>query len=239
MVAKIAHGIGELFITAGLVLLLFVAYELWGTGLQTARDQDAAAEQLSKQWADLPTVEPGTPGTPGTPGSSASEAPEPALANVPLGTGFAVIRIPRFGKGYHWVINEGVSRNGLKKGPGHYPKTAMPGEIGNFAVAGHRTTYGAPFNRAEELKPGDAIVIETGTTWYTYRVRSQEIVAPTALEVIAKVPHKPGATPTERLLTFTTCHPKLSAKQRLIVYGVLEARHSKRGGALPPALAAA
>jgi sortase A len=233
VVAKIANGIGELFITVGLVLLLFVAYELWGTGLQTARDQDAAAKRLSRQWADLPTIDPGR-----TPGS-ATATPEPGLANVPLGTGFAVIRIPRFGKGYHWVVNEGVSRSTLKSGPGHYPKTAMPGEIGNFAVAGHRTTYGAPFNRADELKPGDAIVIETGTTWYTYRVRAHEIVAPNATDVIARVPRNPHASPTERLLTFTTCHPKLSAKQRYIVYGVLDARHSKRGGALPPALEAA
>jgi sortase A len=236
VIAKISHGIGELFITVGLVLLLFVAYELWGTGLQTARDQSAAAKELSQQWADLPTVG----GPDAGPGSGSTSGPaEPGLDKVAIGDGFAVIRIPRFGTGYHWVIHEGVSRKVLKTGPGHYPKTAMPGEVGNFAVAGHRTTFGAPFNRAAELHPGDAIVIETGTTWYTYRVRSHEIVAPSALEVTAKVPHKPGATATERLLTFTTCHPKLSAKERYIVYGVLEARHSKRGGALPPALAAA
>lgn len=252
MVARIARTTGELLITAGLVVLLFVAYELWGTGVQTARAQRVAGDRLQAAW-DSGALLPGEGGTGdpvvGSPAPAAGAAPaaspapkpvRPAAAppDIPLGSGLARLRIPRFGSGYQWVIGEGISREVLKNGPGHYPGTALPGQLGNFVVSGHRTTYGAPFGGVAELQPGDAIVVETAKTWYTYRVRSHDIVDPTDIAVILPVPNQPGAQPSERLMTMTTCHPKFSAKKRYIVYSLLESALPKNAGARPPALGA-
>lgn len=263
MVAKVARTTGELLITAGLVLLLFVAYVLWGTGVQTARAQNSAENRLEASWRSggvLPgeTQEPagqvgsgadpaGSP-SPQAAGSSGGAAPSKgsapgrpaaAPANIPLGAALARLYIPQFGGGYQWVIGEGVSHEDLKTGPGHYPGTALPGQIGNFVVSGHRTTYGAPFGGLGELPPGAAIVVETAKSWYTYRLRSSEIVDPTQVSVTLAVPNQPGAAPTEALMTFTTCHPKYSAKQRLILYSVLESTLLKSAGVRPTALGAA
>lgn len=253
MISKVVRTTGELLITAGLVLLLFVAYELWGTGVHTARAQAAAQDKLEQTWASGglfpgeleipgPTVgpDPGDPSgspsaSPSQPGPSARPTQPP---EIPLGTGLARLRIPRFGASYQWIVGEGVTVANLKDGPGHYPRTALPGQVGNFVVSGHRTTYGAPFSRVEDLQPGDAIVVETAKTWYTYRVRSSEIVEPTRVGVTLPVPNDPGADPTEALMTITTCHPRLSAKQRYIVYAGLDATLAKSTGALPPALGA-
>lgn len=250
MLAKFARTTGELLITAGLIVLFFVAYEVWGTGVQTANAQHAAAGRLEAAWAagtDLPGGSPGDdpvvasaqPGASRPPPAPPTEGRPPAPAkDIPLGTGLARLHIPRFGSSYKWVVVEGVSRENLKDGPGHYPGTALPGQVGNFVVSGHRTTYGAPFGGVAELQPGDAIVVETAKTWFTYRVRSHEIVDPTDVAVTFAVPGSQDAVPTERLMTFTTCHPKYSAKQRYILYSVLENALPKASGALPPALQA-
>ena len=119
------RGMGELCITAGLIVMLFVTYELWGTGRYTDGQQDRLGDELLKDW----------------------RASKVTTERVKLGRGLAMIRVPRFGKGYHYVVIEGVERKDLRKGPGHYPGTALPGQVGNFVVSGHRTTYSAPFNR--------------------------------------------------------------------------------------------
>ena len=121
----------------------------------------------------------------------------------------------------------------LKTGPGHMPGTAMPGQLGNLVVSGHRTTYGAPFSRLDELEVGDPVVVETRDAWFTYTVTGSEIVAPSAVEVAYPVPGQAGATPTRRLMTLTTCHPRYSARQRLIVSAELSATDAKTGP--PPA----
>jgi len=224
------RGLGQTLITVGVVVLLFVFYELQVTGLVTAREQGKLTEALESRWADpAPAPVPGAP----VPG-----APVAAPAPVELGQGLAVLRIPRLGEGWNDappVVVEGVSVEDLKKGPGHMPGTALPGEVGNVVLSGHRTTYGAPFNGFGELQPGDAVVVETRDTWFTYRITGSEIVAPDAVEVTYPVPGEPGATPTRKLLTMTTCHPKYSAQQRLIVSGELERSDPKSGGS-PPAL---
>ena len=104
---------------------------------------------------------------------------------------------------------------------------------GNVVLSGHRTTYGAPFERFDELQPGDAVVVETRDTWFTYTVRGSRIVAPTAIEVTYPVPGDRAAVPTRRLLTMTTCHPRFSARQRLVVTAELTATSAKAAG--PPA----
>jgi sortase A len=199
-VRLLIRSIGELCITAGIVVLFFVAYELWGTGTYTQAQQRKLGDELNRTWASA------------GPGKVTTE-------RVRLGHGLALIRIPRLGKNFHYVIIEGVSVADLRKGPGHYPGTAMPGRIGNFVVSGHRTTYLAPFNRLGELRAGDKILIDTRARQYVYQVTRKEVVKPSDVSVAAPVPEHPKADPTQRLITLTTCNPKYSAAQRLIVFG--------------------
>jgi sortase A len=219
----VVRGVGQTLITAGLVILLFVVYELWWTGFTTERDQRSLFNQLRNQWSH---------------GIS--------LANPPLGSGIAILRIPRFGPKYAFVIVQGTSTADLIKGPGHYVDTAMPGKRGNFAVAGHRTTYLHPFYNINELRPGNKIVLETRTMWFTYTVRNipgtnaryQEIVSPDDLPVAYPVPDQPdpALVPRLKVLTFTSCNPRYSAAQRIVVHGLLTEAQPRRDG-LPPALA--
>jgi sortase A len=210
------RGAGQLFITAGLIVLLFTVYEMYGTGITTSRQQSTLSRDLHERWRHPPN----RPGT---------------VAPTDLGTGLAVLRIPRLGKDWVKVVVEGVSPSDLRAGPGHYPGTALPGQVGNFAVAGHRATYGNGFLRMNEMRPGDAVVVETRDMWFTYHVSSSEVVDPTDLAVIAPVPDQPGVTPTRRMVTLTTCDPWFSATHRLIVHGVLVASLPKSAG-LPAAL---
>ncbi len=221
--ATALRGIGQTLITAGLVILLFVVYELYFTGLETAREQTALAGEIEALWGR---------------GGGSFTAPEDELEPIPIGSGLAVLRIPRFGRDWANVVVEGVQVDDLKRGPGHYPNTALPGRIGNFVVSGHRTTYGAPFNRVDELRAGDPIVVETRDRWYTYRVTTSEIVPPTAIEVTYPVPKQRDAKPTIARITLTSCHPKYSARQRIVVYGELDATDEKADGFVPAALAA-
>ncbi|MDQ1681979.1 MAG: sortase [Frankiaceae bacterium] len=228
-------ALGELLVTAGVIVLLFGAYELWGTGLYTAAQQDNLRAALNQSWAAASAGATPTQGPSPSPGTSTTapvKAPAFDITQVPIGSGLAVLRIPRFGADYQKVIVQGVGVEDLKRGPGHYPGSAFPGDIGNFVVSGHRTTYGAPFNRIDELKPGDPIVVQTATDWFVYRVTSSEVVPPTATDVINPVPHHGNEQPTKALLTLTTCNPKYSASQRLIVYAELDQRRPVADG--PP-----
>ncbi len=212
------RGVGQTLITFGVVVLLFCVYELWITGLYTNREQARLHRQLIQQWAAAPLP--------------ADHHP----ASLPLGSGIAIIHIPALGGDYQKVVVEGVAVPDLKRGPGHYPGTALPGQVGNMVISGHRTTYGAPFNRIDTLRPGDAIVLETRDSYFTYRVTGMQIVTPTSIEVTYPVPGHRGEVPTARLLTLTTCNPKYSAAQRLIVRAVLQSPFPKHGDLLPPAL---
>ena len=242
-VRTVLRGAGQTLITVGVVLLLFCVYELKVTNLVTARAQEQLADDLQAQWSTpvaAPSPVPTPFPVPTPPGAAAPPAPPPPPAPVPveLGSGIAVLRIPRLGD---WndrppVVVEGVTTADLKKGPGHIPGTALPGEVGNVVLSGHRTTYGAPFERFGELQPGDAVVLETRDTWFTYTVTGTQIVRPTAVEVTYPVPGDRGATPTQRLLTMTTCHPRFSARQRMVVSAELTATDAKRTGT-PAALA--
>lgn len=213
--ATALRGIGQTFITAGVVILLFVAYELWFTGFETAREQKRLTSAIEEEWRH---------------GAGSYTSPADLLKPIPIGSGVAVMRVPRFGRDWAKVIVEGVRLSDLKDGPGHYPGTQLPGQVGNFVVSGHRTTYGAPFNRVDELKAGDAIVIETRDTWYTYLVTTAEIVRPTAIDVTYPVPHAKDEKPKLAMITLTSCHPKYSARQRIIVYGALSETLPKSKG---------
>ena len=219
--ARRAVGVvGELLITAGLVVALFLAWQLWWTDVAAGSAQDDAVARLEQSFED-PTVRPtpGTPtGTPGTPSATrASVAPT-------LGEATAIIRIPRFGKDYAKPVYEGTEREVLDRGVGHYVSSAQPGELGNYALAGHRVTYGRPFNRIAELRPGDRIDIQTAAGHVVYIVQDSQVVTPDRGEVIAPVPGRPGARPTQAWLTMTSCHPEYSARERYVVHALLEGR---------------
>jgi sortase A len=190
--------IGTVMTGAGVLILLFVAYQLWGTGVYTSRQQDDLKAQFRTR---ATTVKPPTSGP------TTTTVPLP----TPTGEAVAIVRIPKIGA-EHAVV-EGVSLGDLRKGPGHYPETPLPGEAGNAAIAGHRTTYGAPFNRLDELSPGDKIEVTTARGAFTYQVQGTTVVKPSQVEVLAPTP--------DARLTLTTCNPKYSAKQRLVVVATL------------------
>ena len=181
----VAQRVGTALVGTGLFLFLFASYQLWGTDLVTDW------HQRSLKGDDRPPLAAATgPGLP-----------------VPAGDSVAVLWIPRID--LELGVVEGVGVADLKRGPGHYPGTPLPGEPGNAAIAGHRTTYGAPFSRLDELVPGDAILLSTRAGTSRYEVSDTLVVRPSQREVLAPTP--------DSRLTLTTCHPRYSAAQRLIV----------------------
>jgi sortase A len=252
--------VGEVLITAGLIMLLFVVYEVYVTDWISAGKQRDATAALDKEW------------------KAPADDPQRVdhLDGLKEGDGFAKMYIPSFGPDYHFTIVEGTTDKSLEVGPGHYTDTAYPGEPGNFAVAGHRVGKGAPFNDLDLLDSCDAIIVETKNSWYVYRVLpmsdevakwaqlkqtkprctetgpqgqaesvdplsgdyaqtiGKEIVKPSEGGVVAPVPHHPEVKRSKgeqaALLTLTTCHPKFSDKQRLIIHAKLVAQWKKDPG---------
>jgi sortase A len=224
--------LGELCITAGLLVLLFVVWQLWWTDIGADRAQSAARTALTHSWSTSPAHAPApTPGQP-APSAPAPAADPPVPAEPAQAQAFAVVHVPRFGAGWQVTAEQGVTTEDvLDDGVlGHYPGTAMVGGVGNFAMAGHRVTYGHPMKQIAELVPGDPIVVETGDAWYVYRVTGHEVVTPDRVDVIAPVPDAPGQTPTQRMITITACHPQFSAKFRYVVHGVLESWQPRSAG---------
>lgn len=191
--------IGRALITVGLLVLGFVAYQLWGTNVFANREQDQLKSEFQQQLkqAPPPTTAPGAP-------ADARVPPPEVVAGDALG----IMRIPRIG--VDQVVVSGINRDDLRKGPGHYPETPLPGQLGNVAIAGHRTTYGAPFYDLDQLEVGDQIEIQTLTGTYTYAVADKGVVKPSDVSVVAN-------TPGSAMLTLTTCNPRYSAKERLYV----------------------
>lgn len=218
VVSRATGVVGELLITAGVLLGLFVVWQLWWTDVVGQREQAAVVAGLgwSEVTGDTPRVDPGGPDR--TPFNA------PYLPQPEHGETFAVLHVPRWGADHAAPISQGITKEDILDvlGIGHYPGTAMPGQIGNFALAGHRATYGKPFNRAAELEVGDPLVVRTEDYWYVYRVTEYLVVLPHQVEVIAPVPGRPGEVPTVASMTLTTCHPMFSARERYIVHAELE-----------------
>ena len=209
MIRSVVRGIGKSLISVGVLILLFVVYQLWGTGLAHDRAQKSLRAKVARDLAaTLTTIPPST--IPGSPTTSAPPATVPAA--LAEGDWAALIAIPKIG--LDQVVVEGVGVEDLKEGIGHYPDTKMPGEQGNAALAGHRTTYGAPFNKLDDLVAGDEIRVTTRSGSFRYTVAEKKIVTPETVEVL-------DPTPDNRL-TLTTCHPKYSAEQRLIIVALLQ-----------------
>ena len=207
--------VGELLITVGVVLGLFVVWQLWWTDVHAGRVQEQIVAQLD--WADPPADD--------APVAQLRTDAPPALEEPAAdGDTIALLHVPRWDGHDPVTVRQGVDRPTILDtgSGGHYPGTAMPGGTGNFAVAGHRTTYGKPFNSVAELEPGDALVVRTPETWFVYRVTSHQIVLPEQVDVIAPVPGEPEAAPERAMITLTACHPMFSARERYIVHGELE-----------------
>ena len=207
---RVLTVLGRTFIGAGVLVFLFIAYQLWGTNFSESRNQDRLKDDVADLFAaaaeESPTVTTATPGKPAPPNTT--PAPPPA----PAGSAVAVIKIPKLG--VEKAVVSGTDVNDLKKGPGHYLNTPLPGQPGNAAIAGHRTTYGAPFGAINELVKGDPIQVATRQGRFTYRVTETKIVDPSDVSVLR--------TTKDNRLTLTTCHPRFSAAKRLIVVAVLD-----------------
>jgi sortase A len=199
--------IGELLVTVGMFLLLFVAYELWWTDLEGNAEQADVVQQMTQDFDDPNYV-------------------MPKAKNI--GDKYGLIYVPRFGKNWVKPIYEGVSLDILRKGPGHYSggkwddmDIADMGEVGNFAVAGHRTTWGAPFNKIATLKNGDYVIVTNGEKWFIYQIYDHTVVTPDQVQVVAPVPNHPRETATEAVMTMTSCHPEFSSRERYVQWAKL------------------
>lgn len=207
---------GEVLITFGIVVLLFAGYEIWGKSVIVNAYQNDLSQQLAEAWG--PTGDPTV-----TPSATPSSTPaSPAVQGTPI----AGLYIPQLDK--NWIVVEGVTQKDLRYAPGHYPTSALPGQLGNFSVAGHRNR--ATFWRLDELNDGDVIVAEDRDNWYIYRVTRNHIVKPSEVSVVAPVPGDAGAEPTDAMLTLTTCHPKFDNYERLIIHAKLDRTQAKSAG---------
>ncbi len=205
---RIVHVLGKLLMSVGFGILLFVAWELWATGIYTSGQQN----QLEREFDQLPVVFPPAKGPPS------------GFARR-LGPGDPVFRIRIPAINVRRVVVEGVGIEELRKGPGHYPqcrsgfvkplctgfREVFPGERGRVIVSGHRTTYGAPFWSLDKLNKGDEIITQTKWGSFTYEVVRKRVVLPTDATIITRS--------NKHEIVLTTCNPKFSAAQRLIVYG--------------------
>jgi sortase A len=235
--------VGRALMSAGVILLLFVAFQLWGTGISTAQSQDRLGQEFEAKLQDVQAAAAAAASTttttttaatvddsadtttttaPGLAELGADPAVQAELANLPPpteGDPIGKITIPAIGSDFWYV--EGVSLDVLRFGPGHFPSTPFPGQPGNAALAGHRTTFKAPFNRIDELNPGDPITIDTLQGRFTYEVLPQPnpnggpdighfIIYPDETRILDQ-------TEGENTLTLMACHPKYDLKQRIVV----------------------
>lgn len=204
--------IGELLLTAGLLIGLFVVWQVYYTDVIGQRQSESHLAEMS---------------LPEPPEQVA--APQEDLPPQPDGDGsvregdLGVLYVPTWGEQYREPIAEGASEAVIDNGyVGHYPETQMPGEVGNFALAGHRQSRGKPFRHVDSLNEGDPIIVRTEDAFYVYRVTDHRIVLPSQVEVLDANPHSPGEDPEEAMLTLTTCHPLWSTRERWIVHAELD-----------------
>src|SRR5262245_57066073 len=220
--ARVLGAVGRTCIAAGVLILLFVAYQLWGTGIREAQAQRKLENEFEQRLGDAgaSVADESAQGAGPTPSTTAPGPPPPAAAE---GDAVAHVRIPAIG--LDKIVVQGVTLEDLKRGPGHYPDTPLPGQPGNAALAGHRTTYGAPFNRIDELDPGDEILVTTVQGSFRYEVSDQLIVSPKEVGVLDDF--------GDNRLTLTACHPKYSARQRIVVLAALVGEAAPAANAPP------
>lgn len=220
-------------ITAGVLVGLFLGWQLGWNNFVFGAEQGAAAASQSDAWVKAAKAG-STDTTPTTP-----DAPTVDTTNYTNGQNFAVTFIPRFNETYPRAVAQGVGLdvlNSRKSGIGHYPKTQMPGEVGNFAIAAHRNIKGANWTTIQTLQVGDPIYVQTKDGWFTYRFRNFEYVQPTGVDVLLPVPQQPTVVAKDRIITLTTCNPLNDYRERIIAYGTFESWRALAEG-VPPEIA--
>jgi sortase A len=199
----VVRGLGIVLLVAGLGLLGWVGWQYFGTGITSNEKMGEAENALREQWTK----------------------PVPAETAAPTtGTPIVLLRIPKFGKDWEKPVLEGVGKDDLARGIGHYPQTQLPGRPGNFAIAGHRVTHGSPFRKLLELRKGDQVIVETGDAVYTYELDGSPrdlTVKPADNWVLEPVPGKPQETPTKSIITLTTCQDLFRSPDRSVAFGHL------------------
>lgn len=238
VINRVIGVIGELLITAGLVIVLFIVWQVWWTDIEANRYQSERVEELQQEFGVI---------APDAGIAPAQEGPPPEWESEPdYGATLGIMRIPEFGYDYAYTIINGTNMTEiLDTGAfGRYEDTALPGQVGNFATAAHRQTYGAPMLHVADLEEGDKIVVETPDTFLVYSIINEQIVLPSEVWTIAPDPFEAHAQmqgtgtlsePTRRLLTITTCHPPFVSNERWVVHAEFE-YWTKREDGMPEAL---
>jgi sortase A len=234
----IINIVGELFLTAGVLILLFLGWQLWLNDIIVGSSQSDAASALSKEWSlgtstPSPSASLAAPSPIAAPMVRPSKDAPPVIAKPASATAFATLLVPRLGADYGRTISQGVGLDVLNDsaaGIGHYPASQLPGAVGNFAVAAHRTTYGKSFHDINTFVPGDHIFVETKAGWYRYAYRNSVYVFPTGVDVLNAVPQMPQGITGDRIMTMTSCNPFFSAAERIVAYAVFDGWFPRSGG---------
>jgi len=206
----VVRGVGEVLITLGVLLLLLCVYQLWWTNIESAAAISLGRDEIQQDWRS--STDAATPDASPTP-----------LAEPGYGKGFGLLYIPRLkDKVWGLPISQGTGKDVLARGAGHYVGTAMPGGVGNFAIAAHRSTHDEPFANFPDLQVGDKVYVRTQQWWYVYTLRKDDAtLSPTDVWVVDPVPGKTGVPPTQKLLTMTTCTPRYGSTGRWAWWGEL------------------
>jgi sortase A len=211
VLATVVRGLAEVLLTIGALLAALAFYLLVWTNVQTAAAQKDLLQEFRSQ----------------------QQSPQSGpVARPDTGDGLNVLHIPRLGKDWTRVVVEGVDLKSLNSAPGHFPETALPGQVGNYAVAGHRATHGEPFADLDRLVAGDKVYVEAADGWFTYQVTWSRVIAPSQTEILAPVAGNPGQAPTARTMTLVTCNPRWGSTERLVVGAQLVEQRSLAAG--PP-----
>ncbi|WP_167050722.1 class E sortase [Salinibacterium sp. ZJ77] len=228
--ASVVGVLGELLLTGGVVVLLFLGWQLWLSELIIGNEMRQESAQQTQEWNDQAAADP-TPVEPVPTEEPAPDEPLPEIAlNPPVpavaadAAKFGMLIVPRWGADYYRTIAEGVDAAAvLDRGRlGRYPTTQMPGEVGNFALAAHRMGKGGSLHYVDELRLGDHIYVETAEGWYQYSFRNLEYVRPTGIGVLNPVPQMTVAAQGERFITLTSCNPEHTTSERIIAYGLFD-----------------
>jgi sortase A len=216
--------LGEVLITAGVLVLLFLGWQQWLGDIIVGNQLYGKSVTQSQEWIKA-----------AGPTKAADPAAPPVIAaSLTTGKNFGILYVPRFGADYARPIAQGTTLAVLNKGNlGHYTTTQMPGAVGNFMVAAHRKAYGGDLEHINNLRVGDHIFVATADGWYQYSFRNLQYVKPTDVAVLEPVPDQPGVQSGDRMITLQSCNPFFSTAERIMAYGSFDMFYPTAGG--PPA----